>query len=161
MHAALPAQRIRNSRGVALTDVGRVFVEYAIEGRNIQVPVLKVDGVLKIDISYVERISRVMRLLEGKWTIQILCALRDRPMRLSGFRRAIPAASKKALTASLRRLEAEGFVVRRDMSGAILRVEYEITENMRGPIKTLLDGLSEWANAHWNTATSTERRRRV
>jgi DNA-binding HxlR family transcriptional regulator len=104
----------------------------------------------KIDASYVERVSLVIRLLEGKWTIQMLCAMRDRPMRLSGLRRAIPAASKKALTASLRKLEAERFVLRRDMSDAILRVEYEIAEDMRGPIIALLDGLSEWANVHWD-----------
>lgn len=99
----------------------------------------------KVDGSYAKRISRVMGLLDGKWTIQILCAMRDRPMRLSGLRRAFPTASKKAITASLRRLEAQGFVLRRDMSGAILRVEYEIREDIRGPIIELLDGLSEWA----------------
>lgn len=109
---------------------------------------------LKIDAAYVERVARIIRLLEGKWTVQILYAMRDRPMRLGSLRRAIPTASKKALTASLRRLEAEGFVLRRDMSGAILRVEYEIKDEMRGPIIALLDGLSEWAKAHLDTNAS-------
>jgi DNA-binding HxlR family transcriptional regulator len=121
----------------------------------------KADGMPKIDTSYVERVSRVVGILEGKWTTQILCAMRDRPIRMGSLRRAIPAASKKALTASLRRLEAEGFVLRRDMSAAILPVEYEITENMRGPITALLDGLSEWARAHWDTDTSIAHRNRV
>jgi DNA-binding HxlR family transcriptional regulator len=111
--------------------------------------------------SYVKRVLRVIGLLQGKWTIQILCAMRDRPIRMGALRRAIPTASKKALTASLRRLEAEGFVLRRDMSGAILRVEYEITEDMRGPVSALLDGLSEWANAHLDTNTSTGHRQMV
>ena len=108
----------------------------------------------KVDGSYAKRISRVIGLLDGKWTIQILCAMRDRPMRLSGLRRAIPTASKKAITASLRRLEAEGFVLRRDMSDAILRVEYEIKEDLREPIIALLDGLSGWANVHWDSRES-------
>ena len=107
-----------------------------------------------MDASYVHRVSRVIGLLEGKWTIQMLCAMRDRPVRLGSLKRAIPAASKKALTAGLRRLEAEGFVLRRDMSAAILRVEYEITEDMRGPILALLDSLSEWASAHWDSDAS-------
>jgi DNA-binding HxlR family transcriptional regulator len=108
----------------------------------------------KANGSYVKRVSRVIGLLNGKWTIQILCAMRDRPIRMGALRRAIPTASKKALTASLRRLEAEGFVLRRDMSGIVLRVEYEITEHMRGPITALLDSLSEWANASLGTKTS-------
>jgi DNA-binding HxlR family transcriptional regulator len=82
-------------------------------------------------------------------------------MRLSDLKRAIPAASRKALTASLRRLEAEGFVLRRDMSGVILRVEYEITEDMRGPIIALLDELSEWVKTHWDTDASIGRRSSV
>lgn len=56
--------------------------------------------------SYTGRVSRVVELLQGKWTVQILCAMRTRPVRLSELRRAIPPASKKALTASLRSLEA-------------------------------------------------------
>jgi DNA-binding HxlR family transcriptional regulator len=112
----------------------------------------------KVDSSYVRRVSRVLGFLEGKWTIQILCAMRDRPIRLSGLRRAIPTASKKALTASLRRLQSEGLVLRRDMSGAILRVEYEIAGDMRSPIIALLDGLSDWVEKHMHANTSVERR---
>jgi len=115
----------------------------------------------KVDGPYVKRVSRVVGLLNGKWTIQILCAMRDRPIRMGALRRAIPDASKKALTASLRRLEAEGFVLRRDMSGIVLRVEYELTEELRGPIIALLDHLSEWGNVHWDTDRSSGHRQHI
>jgi hypothetical protein len=39
-------------------------------------------------------------------TVQILCAMRTGPVRLSELKREIPSASKKALTSSLRSLEA-------------------------------------------------------
>jgi DNA-binding HxlR family transcriptional regulator len=97
---------------------------------------------------YVEQVSRVIGLLQGKWTVQILCAMRERPKRLSELRRAIPSASKKALTASLRSLEAARIVLRRDLSSSVLRVEYEIADTIREPLSTLLDRLAEWGRSY-------------
>jgi len=42
-----------------------------------------------------------------------------------------PIHSPKALRASLRALEAAEIVVRHDMSGIVLHVEYDFAENMR------------------------------
>jgi len=97
-----------------------------------------------IDASYIGRVSKVVELLHGKWTVQILCAMRTRPVRLSELKRVIPQASKKALTASLRSLEAARVVIRRDLSGSLLHVEYELADAMREPLVTLLDHLAEW-----------------
>jgi DNA-binding HxlR family transcriptional regulator len=94
---------------------------------------------------YEKRIWGVIELLRGKWTIQILCAMRDHPVRLSELKRAIPSASKKALTANLRLLEAAGIVLRRDLSSSVLRVEYDLVEVVRGPLFVLLNHLAEWA----------------
>jgi DNA-binding HxlR family transcriptional regulator len=44
-----------------------------------------------VDASYVWRISETVELLQGKWTIQILCEMREHPVRLSELRRAIPS----------------------------------------------------------------------
>jgi DNA-binding HxlR family transcriptional regulator len=100
------------------------------------------------DISYATYVSRVLGMLQGKWTIPILCAVRTQPVRLSELRRAIPTASKKALTASLRSLEAANVVVRRDLSGSVLHVEYELADTMREPLVTLLDHLAEWGELY-------------
>jgi hypothetical protein len=54
-----------------------------------------------------------------------------------GVQRAIPPASKKALTASLRSLEAARVVLRRDLSSSVLHVEYELADAMREPLVTL------------------------
>jgi DNA-binding HxlR family transcriptional regulator len=89
--------------------------------------------------AYTGRVSRVVELLQGKWTIQILCAMREHPVRLSELKRAIPSASKKALTASLRSLEAARVVLRRDLSSSVLHVEYELADTMREPLVALQD----------------------
>jgi DNA-binding HxlR family transcriptional regulator len=97
-----------------------------------------------LESAYTQHVSEVTELLQGKWTVQILCAMRENPVRLSALKRKIPSASKKALTASLRSLEAARVVVRHDLSSSVLHVEYELVESMRVPLVALLDHLSEW-----------------
>ena len=96
------------------------------------------------DESYAAQVSRIVELFQGKWTVEILCAMREHPVRLSELKRAIPSASKKALTASLRSLEASRVVLRRDLSSSVLHVEYELTERMREPLVMLLNHLAQW-----------------
>ncbi len=94
--------------------------------------------------TYICRVSRVTELLQGKWKLQILCAMRSEPVRLSHLTRLIPSASKTALRASLRSLEAAKIVVRRDMSGIVLHVEYDFADDMRAAMSSLLDHLAQW-----------------
>jgi DNA-binding HxlR family transcriptional regulator len=101
-----------------------------------------------LDISYTKRVSRVLGLFQGKWTIPILCTMRVRPVRLSELKRQIPSASKKALTASLRSLEAGRVVLRRDLSSSVLHVEYELADAMRESLVALLDHLAEWGKLY-------------
>ena len=93
---------------------------------------------------YTGCVSQVVELLQGKWTIEILCATCEHPVRLSELNRGIPFASKKALTASLRSLEASRLVLRRDLSGSVLHVEYELAPSMRDSLVALLDYPAEW-----------------
>ena len=83
-------------------------------------------------------------MLQGKWKLQILCAMRTEPVRLSQLTRRIPSASKKALRASLRSLEAAEIVVRRDLSSTVLHVEYDFANDMRATVGSLLDQLADW-----------------
>jgi len=53
------------------------------------------------------------------------------PVRLGQLARLIPAASKKMLTKNLRELEADGIVVRKDMSDLVLHIEYELNDSTR------------------------------
>jgi DNA-binding HxlR family transcriptional regulator len=103
---------------------------------------------LVMDAQYTERVLRVVELLRGKWTVQILCAMRGRPVRLSELKRDNPFASKKALRASLRSLEAAQVVIRKDLSSSVLHVEYELAETMRKSVVELLDHLAGWGKVY-------------
>lgn len=87
---------------------------------------------------------RGVNSVAGKWTAQILWAMKDKPVRLSDLMRTHPSASKKALTASLRSLESSQIILRKDSSTSVLHVEYELTEAMRQPVIELLGCLAEW-----------------
>lgn len=93
---------------------------------------------------YIRTVSQVTKILQGKWKLHILCAMRNEPVRLSHLTRLIPLASKKALRASLRDLELSRTIVRRDLSDTLLHVEYDFPDNMRETIGTLLDQLARW-----------------
>jgi DNA-binding HxlR family transcriptional regulator len=94
--------------------------------------------------TYIRRVSQVTDMLRGKWTLQILCSMHAEPVRLSQLTRLIPSASKKALRASLRSLEAAEIVVRHDKSDAVLHVEYDFADDMRAVVSSLLDHLADW-----------------
>jgi DNA-binding HxlR family transcriptional regulator len=102
----------------------------------------------EISVSYRQNVLSAAKLLQAKWMIEILCAVRERPVRLSELKRKFPLASKKALTARLRYLEAARIVQRRDLSGAVLHVEYSLTDNIQTPLGTLLDSFAEWGKLH-------------
>jgi DNA-binding HxlR family transcriptional regulator len=95
-------------------------------------------------VSYIRSVTQITKMLQGKWTLQILCAMRSSPVRLSQLTRLIPAASKKALRSNLRALEDAEIVVRRDMSSKVLHVEYDFSDNMRETLRDLLDHLGKW-----------------
>jgi len=83
-------------------------------------------------------------LLAGKWRIQILCALLNGPIRIGELGRIIPGASKKMLAQGLRKLEADGIVVRNDLSDMTLHIEYELNPALRQSVINLLNHLAQW-----------------
>ena len=94
---------------------------------------------------YVRRATLTAEVLfQGKWKLQILCAMRSGPVRLGQLARIVPGASKKMLTQNLRQLEAHGIVVRKDMSDLVLHIEYELDESTTEGVCALLDHLEKW-----------------
>jgi DNA-binding HxlR family transcriptional regulator len=87
-------------------------------------------------------------LLQGKWRLHLLSVMRNGPVRLGQLRRQIPGASKKSLTQHLRKLEADGIVIRRDFSNVLLHVEYDFNPRVRESIDRVLNALTSWADAY-------------
>ena len=81
--------------------------------------------------------------LQGKWRIHILWILRLGPIRIGELARSIPGASKKVLAQHLRRLEADGIIIRNDLSDLVLHIEYELSPSFGNLVNNLLDSLSE------------------
>lgn len=64
--------------------------------------------------------------IADKWTVLILAALKNEPLRFNAIKRSLEGISQKVLTQTLRRLERNGIVVR-NVGQAPLSVEYRIT----------------------------------
>jgi DNA-binding HxlR family transcriptional regulator len=70
------------------------------------------------------------------------------PNPLGQLARIVPGASKKMLTQNLRKLEAGGIVVRKDLTDLVLHIEYELDERTREGVCALLDHLAKWSGLH-------------
>jgi DNA-binding HxlR family transcriptional regulator len=68
-----------------------------------------------------------LHVLGHKWTLLILVALQGGPQRFTRLRSMIPRLTSQVLTASLRDLERDGVVDRRDFSAVPPHVEYSLT----------------------------------
>lgn len=87
--------------------------------------------------------------LASKWTILIVDALDDGPLRYRALHRRIDGVSQKMLTQTLRSLEEDGLVLRTVFPTKPPQVEYALTtlgRSLSGPIRAI----REWAENHIN-----------
>lgn len=70
----------------------------------------------------------VIGLLSERWATLIVEALADGPQRHSDLRRAVPGATQKMLTQTLRSLERHGLLTRSVEPTVPVRVDYALTE---------------------------------
>lgn len=90
-------------------------------------------------------VEAIIRLLDGRWKLLILFHLFDgKVQRYSDLERLIPGISQKMLAQQLRRLEADGIVVRTAYPEVPPRVDYRLTEWGQA-LCPALDGLLQWA----------------
>jgi DNA-binding HxlR family transcriptional regulator len=72
-------------------------------------------------------LTECLALLGGAWTPNVVWYLREGPRRFNELRGDIAGISAKVLSARLRKLAAEGVVIRRVMDTSPPTVEYELT----------------------------------
>ncbi|NOU07339.1 MAG: helix-turn-helix transcriptional regulator [Hyphomicrobiaceae bacterium] len=89
----------------------------------------------------------VLALVADKWTLLIMPALRQGPMRNSDLMRRIGGISQKMLTQTLRELERNGLVVRVDHNEVPPRVDYALTPLGRS-LAEAIRKLDAWCEAH-------------
>ena len=68
-----------------------------------------------------------VEVIADRWAVVVLWGLNDGPRRHSELITMIGGISKKVLTQTLRRLQANGLVDRQDFGGVPPRVEYDLT----------------------------------
>jgi DNA-binding HxlR family transcriptional regulator len=105
-------------------------------------------------------VRQLLDLIGDKWTILIVDALADGPLRFTAVQRRIPGISQRMLTSTLRSLERLGLVERRAFAMIPPRVEYELTV-VGHTLVPQVQSLSRWATGNMNLlaalgATSTE-----
>ncbi|WP_152192938.1 winged helix-turn-helix transcriptional regulator [Georgenia satyanarayanai] len=85
-----------------------------------------------------------------RWTVLVVGALSEGPMRFGEIARRIDGVSQKMLTQTLRGLERDGLVTRTMYPQIPPRVEYELTEAGR-TLREPLAALETWAKTHMAT----------
>jgi DNA-binding HxlR family transcriptional regulator len=94
-----------------------------------------------------ERSKPGRAIFVGKWTVQILFALHERPHRHAQLQRRLRGVSQRMLTRTLRNLEFTGLLAR-NLTGSNRRgVEYSLTELGRTFIVPLTS-MCEWARTN-------------
>lgn len=89
-----------------------------------------------------------LSLIKGKYKMPVLYTLMEfGVVRFNAFKRYIGNISIKMLSLTLKELEADGLIHRKDYHSLPYRVEYSLTERGKSLIP-LLDGLCEWGDRH-------------
>ncbi len=89
-------------------------------------------------------VREVLDRVSGKWSVQILVAAAQGPIRFTELERSIEGISRRMLTLTLRNLERDGLVTRTVHATVPPKVEYELTPVAEELHKTLQQ-LTDWA----------------
>ena len=89
----------------------------------------------------------ILSRIGDKWSVMVVGALNDGPVRFNELGRQIGSISQRMLTRTLRNLERDGLVLRTLYPEIPPRVEYELTA-MGRTLLPAISGLWDWAQLH-------------
>lgn len=92
-------------------------------------------------------VREVIDRVGGKWSVQIILATAQGPVRFTELERRIEGISRRMLTLTLRNLERDGLIVRTVYPTVPPKVEYTATEMSR-ELHDPLERLADWARRH-------------
>ena len=85
-----------------------------------------------------------LEFLSGKWRPMVIFWLMDAPLRFNELQRRLGAITHRTLSKTLKEMEADGLVRRKDYGEIPPRVDYGLTERGRS-LKPVLEAMEEWA----------------
>ena len=89
----------------------------------------------------------ILDQIADKWSVLILASLCSEPLRFNALKRRLEGVTHKALTQALRRLERNGILSRRVLTGPPLGVEYALT-SLGDSLKKPFEVLYAWTTTH-------------
>ena len=93
-------------------------------------------------------VQATVRVLAGKWKVQIFWHLSFGELRFAELRNKLPPVSEKVLTEQLRQLERDGVIHRQVSGGVPPAVRYSLNEEGR-KLVPILESLCDWGSAHF------------
>lgn len=100
-------------------------------------------------------VTAMMNLIGGKWKLIILWCISNDINRFGKLQRAIPAISKKMLTAELRDLESDGLITRTVYPVVPPKVEYHISD-LGETLRPVLNMMAQWGEEYAIPLQATE-----
>jgi len=101
-------------------------------------------------------VEEMLATRNSKWTLIVVLYLRRDTKRFSELQREIGTISQKALTASLRALERDGFVSRTSYATIPPRVDYVLTELGQEALLAF-EAFESFAGKHWHRVVDARR----
>ena len=93
-------------------------------------------------------LKKILNIIGGKWKIMILCVIdREEIVRYGTLRRSVFGITNTMLANSLKELENDGMVIRKQYDEMPVRVEYSLTDKAKSLIPILLE-LKKWGEVH-------------
>ena len=93
-------------------------------------------------------LKKVINIVGGKWKIMILCVIdRDEVVRYGDLRRSIYGITNTMLAQSLKDMESDGLVIRKQYDEMPVSVEYSLSEKAKSLIPILLE-LKRWGESN-------------
>ena len=93
-------------------------------------------------------LKKVLDMVGGKWKILILCVIDQMEVvRFGELKRSIFGITNTMLSNSLREMEEDGLIVRKQYDEMPVRVEYQLTKKSRSIIPILLE-LKRWGEKY-------------
>lgn len=93
-------------------------------------------------------VKRTINLFQGKWNLRIIYELsKQEALRFGALKRAIPYISNTVLTSTLKELENQGLVLRKQFNEIPPHVEYSLTESAK-ELDQVFQAMRDWGNKY-------------
>ncbi|AKM07758.1 winged helix-turn-helix transcriptional regulator [Pelagerythrobacter marensis] len=90
--------------------------------------------------------ERTLEFLSGKWRPMVIYWLMDGPLRFNALQRRLGGVTHRTLSKTLKEMESDGLLSRRDYGEIPPRVDYSLTEKGRS-LRPVLEAMAAWAEA--------------